>query len=78
MKGLRASIRLNQWDNDILKPYKSVKDELTVTSENIILRGRQKISFSEEQELSFRSPYSRKLLILHMRVTRDWLKLKHF
>ena len=39
MKGLRASIRLNQWDNDIVKPYKSVKDELTVTSENIILRG---------------------------------------
>ena len=21
MKGLRASIRLNQWDNDIVKPY---------------------------------------------------------
>ena len=39
MKGLRASIRLNQWDNDIVKPYKSVKYELTVTSENIILRG---------------------------------------
>ena len=39
MKGLRASIRLNFWDNDIVKPYKSVKDELTVTSENIILRG---------------------------------------
>ena len=38
MKGLRASIRLNQWDNDIIKPYKSVKYELTVTSENIILR----------------------------------------
>ena len=39
MKGLRASIRLDQWDNGIVKPYKSVKDELTVTSENIILRG---------------------------------------
>ena len=39
MKGLRASIRLNQWDSDIFKPYKSVKDELTVTPENIILRG---------------------------------------
>ena len=37
MKGLRASIRLNQWDKDIVKPYRSVKDELTVTSENIIL-----------------------------------------
>ena len=36
MKGLRASIRLDQWDNDIVKPYKSVKDELTVTSENIL------------------------------------------
>ena len=43
MKGLRASIRLNQWDNDIVKPYKSVKDELTVTSENIILRGTRTV-----------------------------------
>ena len=38
MKGLRASIRLSEWDNDIVKPSKAVKGELTVTSENVILR----------------------------------------
>ena len=47
MKGLRVSIRLNQWDNDIVKRYKSVKDELTVTSENIILRGTRIVIIPE-------------------------------
>ena len=38
LKGVRAAIRLNQWNYDIVKPYKSVKDELTVTSNGVVLR----------------------------------------
>ena len=39
LNGLRAAIRLNRWDSDIVAPFRKVKDELTVTPENIILRG---------------------------------------
>ena len=39
INGLRAAIRLNWWDSDIVAPFRKVKDELTVTFENIILRG---------------------------------------
>ena len=39
LNGLRAAIRLNRWDSDIVAPFTKVKDELTVTPENIILRG---------------------------------------
>ena len=39
LNGLRAAIRLNRWDSDIVAPFGKVKDELTVTSENIVLRG---------------------------------------
>ena len=39
MKGLRAAIKLNRWDMDTVKPFKSVKDELTIGPNNIILRG---------------------------------------
>ena len=39
LNDLRAAIRLNRWDSDIVAPFRKVKDELTVTPENIILRG---------------------------------------
>ena len=31
LKGLRAAIRLNRWDSDIVALLRKVKDELTVT-----------------------------------------------
>ena len=39
MKGLRAAIKMNQWEIDTVKPFKSVKDELTIGPNNIVLRG---------------------------------------
>ena len=39
MKGLRATIKLNEWHYDVVKPFKNIKDELTVTSNSLILRG---------------------------------------
>ena len=39
LNGLRAAIKLNRWDSDMIAPFRKVKDELTVTSDNIILRG---------------------------------------
>ncbi|CAB4005564.1 uncharacterized protein K02A2.6-like, partial [Paramuricea clavata] len=39
LKGVRAAIKLNKWDYDIVKPYKAIKDEITVTSKGLILRG---------------------------------------
>ena len=39
LKGVRAAIRLNQWHYDLVKPYKLIKDELTVTTKGLILRG---------------------------------------
>ena len=36
---LRASLKLNRWDNERLMGFKSVKDEISVTSQGIILRG---------------------------------------
>ena len=39
LNGLRAAIQRNWWDSDIVAPFRKVKDELTVISENIILRG---------------------------------------
>ncbi|CAB4021606.1 Hypothetical predicted protein [Paramuricea clavata] len=38
-KGLRAALKLNKWDYDVVRPFKNVKDELTVTSTGIVLRG---------------------------------------
>lgn len=37
LRGLRASIRLNHWDCDIVKQCQSVRDELTIRAHNIIL-----------------------------------------
>ena len=39
LKGVRAAIKLNKWDGNIVKPFKQIKDELTVTSDGVILRG---------------------------------------
>ncbi len=39
LKGLRAAIKLDNWHYDIVKPFKAVKEELTVTTTGIILRG---------------------------------------
>ena len=37
--GVRAAIKLNQWHYEIVKPFKAIKDELTVTSNGVVLRG---------------------------------------
>eukprot|EP00794_Sanderia_malayensis_P014704 gene14704-biopygen11798 len=39
LKALRAAIRLNRWDTDTVKSFLSVKDELSIGTSNIILRG---------------------------------------
>ena len=39
LKGVRAAIKLNEWHYDVVKPFKNIKDELTVTSNGLILRG---------------------------------------
>jgi hypothetical protein len=39
LQGLPAAIKINKWDCDIGKPYKPIKDELTVTSQRLVLRG---------------------------------------
>ena len=38
LQRLRAAIRYNIWDSDFVKPYKNIKDELTVTPHNLVLR----------------------------------------
>ena len=39
LQSLSAAIRCNMWDCDLVKPYRNIKDELTVTPQNIVLRG---------------------------------------
>ena len=39
MRGLRAAIKMNQWEIDTVKPFNSVKDELTIGHNNIVLGG---------------------------------------
>ena len=39
LQSLRAAIRLNRWDCVVVKPFKSVRDELTIGAHNLILRG---------------------------------------
>jgi hypothetical protein len=36
-----AAIKLNKWHYDLVKAFKPVKDELTVTSKGVVLRGRR-------------------------------------
>ena len=38
LKGVQAAIKINNWYYDIVKPFKQVKDELSVTTKGIILR----------------------------------------
>ena len=39
MQSLRAAIRHNKWDCDLVKPFRVIKDELIVAPQNIVLRG---------------------------------------
>eukprot|EP00794_Sanderia_malayensis_P011763 gene11763-biopygen9427 len=39
LQTVRAAIKTNHWDLDLVRPFKSVKDELTINSDSIILRG---------------------------------------
>ena len=39
MQSLRAAIRHNKWDCDLVKPFRAIKDELIVAPQNIVLRG---------------------------------------
>ena len=39
LQSLRAAIRYNMWDCDLVKPYSNIKDGLTVAPQNIVLRG---------------------------------------
>jgi hypothetical protein len=39
LRGVRAAIKLNKWHYDLVKAFKPVKDELTVTSKGVVLRG---------------------------------------
>ena len=41
LKAVRAAIRTNQWNVDLVQPFKSIKDELTINSENVVLRGHR-------------------------------------
>lgn len=34
---LRAAIRTDIWNSDVLKPYKMIKEELTIGAQNVIL-----------------------------------------
>ena len=36
---LRDAIKTNKWDSPVVKPFKAVKNELTTTTQGIILRG---------------------------------------
>ena len=50
LDSLRAAIRLNRWYSDIVAPFRKVKDERTITSENIILRGTRIILLEALQQ----------------------------
>ena len=39
LQALRAAVRLNHWDCDAIKPFKAIKDVLTIGAFNIVLRG---------------------------------------
>ena len=41
LQSLRAAIRLNRWDCDAIKPFRRVRDELTIGAHNLILRGNR-------------------------------------
>ena len=37
LQSLRAAIRCNMWDSDLIKSFKNIKEELTVTMQNVVL-----------------------------------------
>ena len=39
LKGVCAAIRLKRWDLPVVQSFKSIKDELTITTYRVILRG---------------------------------------
>ena len=39
LRGVRAAIKLNKWHYDLVETFKPIKDELTVTSKGVVLRG---------------------------------------
>ena len=39
LQSLRAAIRCNMWDSDLVNPYKNIKEELTVIMQYVILQG---------------------------------------
>ena len=39
LRAVREAIRNGHWDIDRAMPYKAIKDELTISSHNIVLRG---------------------------------------
>ena len=49
-QSLRAAIRYNMWDCNLVKPYKDVRDELTITPQNIILRGSRTVASKSLQQ----------------------------
>ena len=39
LQGVRAAIKLNKWHYQTVKPFKAVKDKLTITSKGVVLCG---------------------------------------
>ena len=39
LRGARAAIKLNKWHYKTIKPFKAVKDKLTITSKDVVLCG---------------------------------------
>eukprot|EP00794_Sanderia_malayensis_P005113 gene5112-biopygen4171 len=50
LQRLQVAIRLNMWEADCLKPYRPIKDELTVGALGVILRGTRIIIPSSLQQ----------------------------
>ena len=69
LKGLRAAIRLNKWDSVVVKEYKYIKDELSISSHGLILRGTR---------IVVPHSYDRERLILRMKHTSVYRKQKRY
>ena len=41
LKGVHAAIWLKRWDSPVVQSFKSIKEELTVTTHGVILRGTE-------------------------------------
>ena len=49
LKAVRAAIKTNQWNIDLVQPFKNIKDELIINSENVVLRGNRIVIHSALQ-----------------------------